>query len=359
METTAMGAARANPHNTPSEVAALGQRLINDLGALSSAVRKQIGSMLSRPKYSQLMLDYGDNVLRFPTHHEFDFALSSRIEPPADRVAELGQLTLFELRRMATDIRKLEHRFSDVLSAALERGRSLGRLMSQLDLKSFSNDHEWRSIFAALAESEDEGHDPYRQVALAKYTQYLRNRQAVIQHIYAARGTEQEQPEPTKSHDVVAATKLHETSIFDFTQIELGGETANDLWVLPRGESIGLTLSGAEHIDLVLATYAFRIVSSQDTVYLVDRDGGTEVRLRRGRNSIGRDQSCDVVVDHSYREISRKHIIIDCIDQYTAVLTDLSSHGTRVPASRVIGVRPTDHQNAEMTMVGAGPVPSH
>ena len=361
MESTAIGAASATQPASDSAAAALGRRLLSDLGALSSALRKQIGGILHRPKYSQLMLDYGDIVLRFPTHHEFDFALSSRIEPPAQRIAELEQLTLFELRRMATDIRRLEIRFSDVLSAALERGRSLCILMGQLELKSFSNDHEWRSIFAALAESDDRGHDPYRQVALAKYTQYLRNRQAVIQHIYSARGNKQETAgvsEP-ESSDSVAAAKLHETSIFDFEQIEMSGETAQDLWLLPRGESIGFTLSDTDHVDITLANYNFRIVNNHDATYLVDSDAGTEVRLRRGRNFIGRDHACDVVVNQSYRKISRKHLVIDSVDQYTTVLTDLSSHGTRVQASRMIGARPTDHRAAEMTMVGAGPVPSH
>ena len=361
MESTTIGAASATQPASDSEVAALGRRLVSDLGAFSSALRKQIGSILHRPKYSQLMLDYGEIVLHFPTHHEFDFALSSRIELPAQRVAELEQLALFELRRMATDVRRLENRFSDVLSAALERRHSLCKLMGQLELKSFSNDHEWRSIFAALAESDDRGHDPYRHVALAKYTQYLRNRQAVIQHIYSARGSAQETagaPEP-ESSDTVAAAKLHETSIFDFTQIEMDSETAQDLWLLPRGESIGLTLSGTDHVDVTLATYNFRIVNNHEATYLVDSDDGTEVSLRRGRNFIGRDQACDVVVNQSYREISRKHLVIDSVDQYTTVLTDLSSHGTRVPASRVIGARPTDHRAAEMTMVGAGPEPSH
>ncbi|MEM7406991.1 MAG: FHA domain-containing protein [Pseudomonadota bacterium] len=358
METTVVGAERSGQSSPRPEVAAAGRRLLSDLGAFSIALGRQVSEALRPRRQSVLMLNYGEHVLRFPTHHEFDFALSTRIEPPAQRIAELEQLTLFELRRMATDIRKLENRFSDVLAAALERGRSLRKLMVQLDLKSFSNDHDWRSIFAALAASDDDGHDPYRQVALAKYMQYLRNRQAVIQHIYAARGSEQDRQEPAPA-EAVANAPLNETAIFDFTQIEIGGETAQDLWLLPRGESIGVTLAGVEHVDVMLATYGFRLVPQADAVYLVDAEGGTEYRLLRGRNAVGRGQGCDVLVDHGYREISRKHLIIDCVDEFTAVLTDLSSHGTRVPASRVIGARPTEPEALEMTMVGVGPGTSH
>ena len=342
-----------------------GERLRADVAAFGVAVGHQVKQLFAR-KPQALTLDYGSNVLRFPSPHEFEFALAARVVPPATRVAEWEHLTLFELRRMATDIRKLEHRYAEVMTAALERGRSLGRLFAKLDTKAFSSDHDWRSIFGALSESDDAPLDAYRQVALAKYMQYLRNRQGVIQHLYTSRTTEVESPVTPAasgavtqySGDVATPQNLHETAIFDFTDHNITDDAADTLWLLPRGESIGVTLAGQGVIDVALANYTFSLERSPTGAILKDVESGMRYGLRRGRNTIGRDRSCDIVVDLNYKEVSRRHLVIDCIDEHTLILIDMSSHGTRVPASRVIGARPADEPVlADKTMVGAGPAP--
>ena len=364
MASTALGGGSTTTAEERMGLRQVGERLRADVGALGMAVGHQVKHLFQR-KSPALALDYGAHVLRFPTPHEFEFALSARVAPPAARVAEWEDLTLFELRRMATDIRKLEHRYAEVMTAALERGRSLGRLFTKLDTKSFSSDHDWRSIFGALSESEDPRLDSYRQVALAKYMQYLRNRQAVIQHLYTSRSTE---PEAAVAHapgavtqfsgDAAAPQNLHETAIFDFTNQDIAAEAADSMWLLPRGESIGVTLAGNAVVDVALANYAFVVEkSASGDLSLKDVESGVTYELRRGRNTIGRDRSCDIVVDLNYKEVSRRHLVIDCIDEHTLILVDMSSHGTRVPASRVIGARPADEPlTADKTMVGAGPV---
>ena len=107
--------------------------------------------------------------------------------------------------------------------------------------------------YSALITVEGKKYDRYRRVALAKYMQYLGERQSVIQRIYANRGNEPhaahiEEPAPAPEQN----TPLQETSIFDLTQIEMGGVTADDLFSLPRGESIAVTLTGTQEVDLVL-----------------------------------------------------------------------------------------------------------
>lgn len=333
------------------------KRLAADLRALSGAVSRTVGEAVRQvgsTRVSRATLTINGAELVFPSLAEFEFAIASRAEPPTQRVMDLEKLTLFELRRMATDIRKLETRLSDVLVSSLESDIGLGQLMVQLEPKLFSTDHDWRSIFAALAEVKGRSLDPYRRVALAKYMQYLGERQAVIKRIYSGRGTDAERGQAQAEEAAVAEPKspLHETSIFDFTQIQVGGVTADDLWALPRGESVALTLTGTEEVDLVLGRYPFKLVPGERT-YLVDPNGIDYV-LRPGRNTVGRTQGCDVMVDVEYREVSRKHLVIDRIDAQTVVLTDLSSHGTRVPASRVVGARPTTTDAQDRTMVGSG-----
>jgi len=365
MSPTAIGGKTAAGGGSEIGFRRYGQRLRADLVALGTAVGHQVKQLFSS-KACPLALDYGSNVLRFPSPHEFEFALAARVAPPAARAAEWEHLTLFELRRMATDIRKLEHRYAEIMTAALERGRSLGRLFKKLDAKAFSIDHDWRSIFGALSESDDARLDAYRQVALAKYMQYLHSRQAVIQHLYTSRTMEAETPAAPSSSgsvakfsgDVAAPSSLHETAIFDLTDQNIADEASETMWPLPRGESIGLTLTGQGVIDLALANCVFALEPGASGTTLKDLEGGRRYELRRGRNTLGRDHTCDIVVDVNYKEVSRRHLLIDCIDEHTLVLIDMSSHGTRVPASRVIGARPADEPVlADKTMVGAGPTP--
>ena len=143
--------------------------------------------------------------------------------------------------------------------------------------------------------------------------------------------------------------KWKDGTLREIVHSEVGGVTGDDLWALPRGESIALTLTGTDEVDLILGRYAFKLVPGERT-YLVDPNGIDYV-LRPGRNTVGRAQGCDVMVDVEYREISRKHLVIDRIDAQTVVLTDLSSHGTRVPSSRVVGSRATAPEANDLTEI--------
>lgn len=355
----ALASERVPQRSQDPSLGTISRRLASDFKAFTHAVTLQVTNKvhaisLNRDVAAELIIK--GNQLQFRSLGDFEFAIASRAEPPAQRVMELEKLTLFELRRMATDIRKLDRRLSDVLAAALEGGQSLGGLMVELEIKLFSTDHDWRAIFVALAASNGPRLDGYRHVALAKYMQYLGERQSVIQRIYANRGTDAERGQ-AQAEEVKASqgqnNALQETSIFDFTQIQVGGVTADDLYVLPRGESIAVTLTGTEEVDLILARFPFKLVPG-DRTYLVDPNGVDYV-LSPGRNTIGRSQGCDIMVEVEYREVSRKHLVIDRIDAQTVVLTDLSSHGTHVPASRVVGARPTSTDSHDITMVGAGP----
>ena len=57
-------------------------------------------------------------------------------------------------------------------------------------------------------------------------------------------------------------------------------------------------------------------------------DDDVSTTLRRGKNIVGRDASCDVLMNSAYREVSRKHLIIEVAEPNLVRLTDISSHGT-------------------------------
>ena len=92
-----------------------------------------------------------------------------------------------------------------------------------------------------------------------------------------------------------------------------------------------IPLSPGQEIGVMLSKQRFRLVCGKQC-YLVD-DNGADYLLREGRNCVGRDEKSEVVVNASYRDVSRKHLIIELSGRNLARLTDLSSHGTFVPSS--------------------------
>ncbi|MFT4564918.1 MAG: pSer/pThr/pTyr-binding forkhead associated (FHA) protein, partial [Gammaproteobacteria bacterium] len=64
---------------------------------------------------------------------------------------------------------------------------------------------------------------------------------------------------------------------------------------------------------------------------LIIDDQNREYPLQEGKNIIGRDSVCNVVIDNIYRDVSRIHLIIEQVDDGRIRFTDLSSHGTFVP----------------------------
>ena len=67
---------------------------------------------------------------------------------------------------------------------------------------------------------------------------------------------------------------------------------------------------------------------------LADPDGN-ELPLGEGRNVVGRHAGNEVVVDARFREVSRRHVVIAPLGTQLALVTDLSAHGSFVPADRL------------------------
>ena len=83
-------------------------------------------------------------------------------------------------------------------------------------------------------------------------------------------------------------------------------------------------------MDILLSKYGFKL-KADDNISLVDQTGVSHL-LQDGKNIVGRDDVCNVVVQHGMRDVSRLHLIIERLGQDTLRLTDLSSHGTFIPA---------------------------
>lgn len=290
-----------------------------------------LASLFRKP----LTLQIGERTLRFDSKVDFEFALASRTEVPAGKIAELVRCTTEQLRAEASSVRQIERHFVDVLARSIQEPGSIGYLLREMDMKFFSQDHEWRAIMQALARQE-RSFDEFKQLALIKYTQYLASRQDVLKGIYShksAPGAVEQDGE----HD--PEPQFRATLIFDVSEppalrpFEAAQDSPARLVRLPRGESIRLCPTPAQPVEIVLSRHPFRLRLGAAPV-LVD-DEGTEQRLQQGRNLLGRHPDSNIMIDAAYRDVSRTHAIVEIEPDGGLLLTDLSSHGTFVPAHLV------------------------
>ena len=283
--------------------------------------------MFARLFRRPLELNVEDKSLHFDTIVDFDFALASRTEVPTAKITELVHLSTEELTREATSVRRVEHEFLDILSRSLKQPGSISRLLRGLDLKLFSQDHSWRDLMGALI-SQPKRFDDHKQLALVKYTQYLASRQNVLKEVYAHK-----QREGGAEGNIEADApeqSFRETLIFQIPQQPLEELNPSRLTRLGRGENIRLPLTEQQTIQVVLSRHPFTLANHQGVVFIDEH--GHEFKLREGRNVIGRHPESDVTIDSAYRDISRTHLMILLHTDASVTLTDLSSHGTFIPA---------------------------
>lgn len=299
--------------------------------------------MLDKLFSKALTLEINGEEISFTALPEFEFALGGRTNVPATKLADLIMLTPDELKREAKSIKAVEKRFVDILSRSIEQPGEIGKLVREVDIQVFSNDYDWRAIFKALNKAGDE-YDEIRRIAVVKYMQYLRSRQDVIKQTYKVKLKEAERAgTPIDSHSRPANdsspleetnNSLKETSIFDSISLEAPVDITDAPFTrLPKGEALIIDTKSRPDFEMKLSKHPFH-VRNGESIELVDEHGSTHT-LSDGKNIIGRDAVCNVVVDHSLRDVSRMHLIMEPLDDGSIRFTDLSSHGTFLPSGMV------------------------
>ncbi|MDJ0889797.1 MAG: FHA domain-containing protein [Gammaproteobacteria bacterium] len=281
-----------------------------------------------------LTLEIEGRSLTFLTLADFEFALASRTEVPADKITRLVRLSDKALKQEARAIRSVEKHFVDLVADDLQDRRALGRDLRLLDIQQFSQDHQWRTIMSRLREQGSD-FDAFKKAALVKYMQYLAARQEVIRSISAERQHRASSSPSQMASEEPAAVQPHRDTL-DFESTAGAGEPAatQDLLRLPKGEAVSIQFPVGHEVPLFLAGHRFVLVGEEGSSRLVD-DNDDGYILQRGKNLIGRDLGNHVVLDSSYRDLSRKHLLIDLADWPVVHLTDMSSLGTFIHADLV------------------------
>ncbi|MFT4564804.1 MAG: hypothetical protein ACI9BW_004574, partial [Gammaproteobacteria bacterium] len=276
-------------------------------------------SVLNKLFAKALSLEVAGQEISFSTLAEVEFALSGRTDVPAKKIAEMVGLTLQELRKEAKAIKNVEQQFVEVLSRSIEEPGRITQYLRDLDVHVFSQDHHWRDIMRSL-DDKDKNYDDLRRIALVKYMQYLRSRQDVIKQTYKVKKRERQLMEGHGDSNTAVDVEysferdnddpmagLKDTVIFDSVIIEQQSDAASEYSRLPKGESQIVNLGDGQRMNIRFSKHSFQIANEADKLLIID-DQNREYPLQEGKNIIGRDSVCNVVIDNIYRDVSRIHL---------------------------------------------------
>ena len=275
--------------------------------------------MFNQTNTRSLTLQIADASYEFASPEDFAFALAGRAGLPGTRIVSLIEMNTVSLRREGKAIRRVEQTFDDALNGLLQDVTRIGPFLKGIDLSLISHDHDWRAIIIAL-NSMSEPQEGFKKVALVKYVQYLAARRQAITAIYSDRRDASQ-----SDSEVYDDGKMRETAIFNVS--ELANLDAEIFVRLPKGETVEVDLEGEDKVSMLLAKHRCRLTMTAGKLVFID-DAEQATPLRPGRLIVGRDASCDVRINSTYNEISRKHLILEVGSTSKVCVIDISSHGT-------------------------------
>ena len=245
----------------------------------------------------------------FESIEDFERALEECMgNPEPDRGLVQDPLSILE--ESAAHIHRLEHRLID-------DPNNIEEMLEELGPEYFAQAGGWRNLFAQLAALAGEmalfkctALSTYRRFLVAAREGYLTGELTVVTgDIRPLEFPEPPHPITTEDRDRVPVS-------------------------LPRRSRASIMMDDEAPATVWLAERRFRLEASEPAA-LVD-DTGRRYPLREGQNMVGRAPYNDVVIDPSYVQVSRSHLIIDIRNGVPVAITDLSSRGTFVRRGLIV-----------------------
>jgi hypothetical protein len=280
-------------------------------------------------RLKEIRLKLNGQALHFRSLDDFSFSIESRTSVPSKRFDELLDRTPNELRQEARNIKSVEKNLVDILEDALIETAVCGPAIRELGLQVFSGDHDWRPLMAELNELGDD-FEAYKRLALIKYMQYLGARQEVLRIIYAMKNPDAATINEQIVERLGEEFDAGETALFDMGPRADRDPPENPLERLPRGEIVRAHVLPGHALEMRFSSHAFRFVNSNGWTLLGPH--GLRFKLSEGRNTIGRGRDNNIPLGKEFRNVSRRHLVAEPVDDHMILLTDLSSHGTFAPA---------------------------
>ena len=273
-------------------------------------------NILSKP----MQFAIGEQTYKFSSLAEFEFSLVGRTSLPVGKFKRAMKLALGELKKEYKKIKVIEKELVSILSASISQPGSINRSLREIDVNTFSEEHGWRTIISALHNGDDELNE-FRHIAMVKYLQYLSSIQEVLQEFYAE-----------KKKEILKSSTSHSKNLKQ--NITKSFSKEQEMERLSKGENIAIHINAGDKIALLLSNHQCSIIGEESSIKFVDESGRYH-KLKSGKNVIGRGSDSDIVMSQNLRDISRMHVVIEGAETNMLYLTDLSSHGTFIPAKYV------------------------
>ena len=294
--------------------------------------------MFKKSPSAALSLDIAGSTVTFGTPGDLEFALSGKTGPSSARIAALVALSDEALLREADRFGEMHRQVAGALAHSDGNPGPAGDFLRALDASAIADDNDWRDIILALNRL-DTRYETYKQAALVKYLEYLVAGREVVNSIYATRRKNRERPAPLVGADRRGAgfsgpdfrggASGRQLLVYDIPVLALPDGREKRMNRLPKGEPVEVRIAPHQALDLLLARHPFRLVAGEP--FLLIDDSGADLRLRPGRNMLGRNPECEVVIDPSYRAVSRRHLLVETGPDDRIRLTDISTLGTFAP----------------------------
>jgi len=271
---------------------------------------------------------------------EFVSHLSSRTKVPSRRLEEYLTWPDQELRQEVHSVSKLLRRFSKAVVSSMEDTASIDAFWQEVDLKSISRDHDWRSIFSSLRHA-GLSHLEHKRAVLVKYLQYLTFRKRLLELICLRKPDSSSHREAVPGQVLTAGVDDNGSARNEVAPTPIVQHpNGRDFVRLPLGEPIEIPLPAGRELKLMLAGHMFRVVGATPPI-LVDQHGVTYF-LKEGKNMLGRHPQNDIVANPDFRDISRAHLLIEWRVNHAISVTDLSSRGTFIAIQYLVPIPKTE-----------------
>lgn len=263
--------------------------------------------------------DKGDAAFQLPREEEL--SQYTRVPPEAlGRYLAWPESTLKQEVNAITTILK---RFAKAVVDATSQPENANVFLRELDLRSISQDHDWRHIFEAIQNRSDND-SGYNQTVLIKYLQFLSFRKRLFEFVYARKAGLED------------TTAFAQTALFPSSEAMRKNQGAStNPWIrLPMGEAVTVGLSRESSVELRLTKYRLLLLGGDQPVVIDENDNHHPIRC--GRNIVGRHPESDIVIRTGSAMVSRAHLLLErseSSDELT--IMDLSSGGTYIQAGNI------------------------
>ena len=261
---------------------------------------------------------------------ELEAALKPRLDVTSERYARFLALDDATLAAAGVTTQRAVDFLQRTLLSIGDDAARVNDVLGDIPRNFFSEDHAWRLLFDEFRYMNAR-FSAFKLLALARYRGYL------VGCLNALNRVSDDRLHATIGGELRAVSEqatevLGERRAYDSMRVS-SEVIVRDLVRLPDGVTVSIRAEVDGSIDLWLGRRRYRL-ETLDGVALVD-ERGQRIALREGRNVVGRGLANEVIVDAGWRDVSRRHLIVDVREGEPVALTDLSSFGTFISRARL------------------------